>query len=455
MWTDITYAQRMRLLGGLHPNIAFQFYCSETISLEDFLRVLEPVMWDEANVFPVVKLHSFHGKSIKQAVRCGKILPNLLPGVTAAEIKGDKTKMLVHILQNAAPQDLLEDVLSIATAATRKYMDREGSVTLQEIERRMASGGLLYSKLKWNPNFWSSYCPMQTAAKGTYSNVHASIKRCHQEFQRGGAQRAFKIKFTGGAAVINGTSVILPNYLTWSGKDVMIEAQNSIGFIDAEGGAVFYGCTAAYQPLLKCWDSDALSTSEIIGKTCSSCIWCGRELTDPTSVKQHAGPVCSPRYSKVLQHIGPITGTTLVVPTSTTRPVTLSSGEILNIPERVVEASPFLQGLFDTESSEIDAAKFLGVTSEALTLLDEILGDESWLPDSIENLELVLPVADKLGLSVTTRLEKLYTQMCPRNLRHWAGWEDVTTRATTRRGEMKRNGTVTHIEVTSKKRKFY
>ena len=427
MWTAITHAQRTRLVALMPPHVALQFYLADSIALEDLVRIVEPMIVDA-----IVKLHCAHGKSVKQAV--------------------GKKKTLVDLLTAAQPQDLVVDLGSIVNAANAMYVSVACADTLREVKHRMERGGMLISTIKCKDTrlFWDSFCPKQSARKGSYTSMYASIKMCNEEFMKGGARRAFKIKFTAGSVKIGDNVVDLPNYLTWTGRDVAIESRRGIVFIDASGSAVFYGYVAAQmRPFMDCWNSDALGASEIIGKACSSCIWCGRELTDPTSVKKHAGPVCAPRYSKVLRHVqGPITGTTIHVPqTSPTKQVTLSTGVILNIPERLFASSPFLQGLVDTDAGDIDAATFLGVSSEALALLDEILADDEWLPDGFEELELALPIADKLGMdALTRRLETMYAKMCP-SITHWSEWKDIKKRAEAKKVEMKAHGEVTPMVV--------
>lgn len=416
----------MQLLAKLHPEIAFTLYLAENITAKDLVSILEPLLANE-----MVKLHSAGGKSVKQA---------------------GKKKTLLDVLSNALPQDRLADLQALTNAASVVFQRRLKEDMLTKVQESL---GMPASQRKNLQSRWDSYFPMMYARQGRYSSMYDSITKCEAQFRLGGGRQNFRIRFNVRRTEIDGKSIRLPTNLVWTDHGVLLENHRGIVIIDSRGGAVMFG-NGGMEPFMDCWNKDALNTTDIIGRACSSCIWCGRTLTDPTSVNAHAGPTCSTRYRPVMRHAGgPFTGTSVdVPPPSTLTPLTMPSGLVLSIPQRVIDNSPFLQGLLDldTENSTVDATKLLEVSQEALALLDEILGDTTWVPESLESLEVALPVADKLGLvELTTRLEQWYTTMCT-SLDHWPGWVEIVKQAAAKERALAANGEVTPFTVSKRKR---
>ena len=434
MWTDIAHTSIGKaLVSKIHPKYAFDFYLAEFLTLKELIDIVEP----QLHVNAVVKLHCAQGKSIKQA-------------------KG-KNKSLLDVLTSASPQDLLVDLLEICKAVSSSYATNTGYDSYMKVRKR--SGYEIKSKdTSFMPNGnYLTYHLKSFNRAGTFSSLFESIKRCDQEFAASGARTRFKIRFTSNHICVDGVEIRLPDMMVWTGKEVALNLWGLWAFVDRYGRATYYGKETedALKPFMECWNNDALNACEIIGKACSSCILCGRELTDPNSVSTHVGPVCRKRYGTALKFksYGPITGTTLTIPPSETRPIVLPSGLTFNVPQRVVDQSAFLQGLFDLDDpSSIDATKFLGVSPEALTLLDEILGDAQWVPESITSLEMALPVADKLGLDeLTKRLEGMYVDIF-HSFEHWTEWEEVQRRVTAKKETMKNSGPLTQPKVNKRKR---
>lgn len=435
MWTQIANTGLGKtLVSKLSPKVAFNFYLAEFLTLKELIDIFEPHLRMDA----VIKLHCAQGKSIKQA-------------------KG-KNKTLLDVLGSASPQDLLADLTEICKVVSSSYAINNGYASYMKVRKR--SGYDIKSKTTTSRPYGNvlAYHPKIFNRAGTFSSLFESIKRCNEEFALSGAQTKFKIRFTSNNICVNDVEIWLPDIMVWTGKEVALNRGTMWAFVDSYGRATYYGTDTedSLKPFMECWNADALNACEIIGKACSSCILCGRELTDPNSVSTHVGPVCRKRYGTALKFksgSGPITGTTLTIPPSETKPIVLPSGLVFNLPQRVIDQSPFLQGLFDLDDpSSIDATKFLGVSSEALTLLDEILGDAQWVPESIQSLEIALPVADKLGLDeLTKRLEDMYVEIF-HSLKHWTEWKEVKQRIAAKKETMKNSGTVSDFKVSKRKR---
>lgn len=388
MWTDVaTTPLGTRLLVNMHPKHTLDLYLADLITLQDALEVFETWFGFDK----VIKLHCAGGKSIKQVVT--------------------KTKTLNQVLEAALPQDLLADMTEMCRVASETYVSRKGYVLWTDVCKRSNREVSVHIRDRYK-----AYYPQTFASSGTFLSLFESVKLCNQEFQASGAETLFKIKFIVNAVTIQGVDVMLPQLMSWTGSEVVVQKGSSCAFVDSRGRATYFGKNALeFKPFMESWNRNAFHACDIIGKACSSCILCGRELTDPNSVKVHMGPICSARYSTALTFTpGPITGVSLVIPPSPTTPVTLPSGLVLSIPQRVIDASPFLQGLLECQDAEsVDMTALLGVSQEALKLLDTILGDPEWVPESVQCLEMVLPVADTLGLdSASKRLEKFYLQVC-------------------------------------------
>lgn len=358
---------------------------------------------------PKTKLHSLSGKTLKQ---------------------GGRGKTLAQVLATAARVDVAADLAAVANDALQRFNDAAITKAVVKMNGKLADDVRGSISAKWFIE-WKQMFPLISVRPGTYSRFAESMERCDQQFLESQPssdyRRHLKLKFDihGSSHVtINDKKIYLPSgtqiLASGSGDSfkVWVYCLHTYNFpkapfyripagvcINADGSAVFAGTESTkLKDFLACWNDDAVNTAEIIGKACSRCFWCGRELTNSESVKRHAGPVCQPRYNGVLRMLASSRPKVVTVVDVQPRPsvvITLpnpAQGQKtdFNVPKLVAEASGFLQAFCNDDICVEDE-------DEVLRLLQQV---HAITPQTLEDLDSLLASPGSQGTLSTTRLGK-------------------------------------------------
>lgn len=250
---------------------------------------------------------------------------------------------------------------------------------------------------------------------GSFSRFYDSFAACAGEyFQRVNAvffrSDEFRIYFNKkgrvNSVLLNGKMVEIPYGMTLTVCIMRDETYHMTLMIDnfprvsvfPDGRALFFGQSSLrVLDFMQCWDADAFTAAEIIGVACDNCIWCGRELTDSTSVANSAGPVCR-KYNDTLKLVmagtvnrsGPILNATLIP--QARRTIQLPTGEEAELSEALMKASPVLSVFMEEEGFDAADQKALvlqsmsGIKASALADLTRVI-ETGWFPVDQDRLQ--------------------------------------------------------------------
>ena len=158
-----------------------------------------------------------------------------------------------------------------------------------------------------------------------------------------------------------------------------LSSETAVAFIWPDGSASFTPTGSCLQPLLDCWNDDALTTADRIGQARSRCFWCNRPLTQETSHAKGSGKTCRDRYGEgmaacVARAAGAVRSLDIApppAPARTVRAELLGGGE-MEVPARVVLASPVLREAEASTGSQ-PRTRHIPCTPGTLKSLDEHL----------------------------------------------------------------------------------
>jgi len=400
------------LLSSCHPKCVRTLYDAGAVSLPDLLRIIQEHE-HAGNGFRPFRLRSAGGTFYK-VVKNGK-------------------RPLADLLAGASVGDREADIEELVSAASKVY-EKHFVAGLGE-KMRSQDDVKHFLKKKTNCRF-TQFAPLAHRPAGTYKRFFDCFEACDRA---AGGVRGLRMRFNRlGAfrsAVINGREVHIPRNTQLVVRETPVPKDNGemekklavvmyapldkvffpLVTVLSDGQAYFINAGLELEALVQCWEEDSVTASEVIGVACRHCLFCDRELVDPTSVARGIGPVCAKNFRSALKLItephtsGPVMGAHVQPQPQKAVNIALANGTsvALSIPPRLLKESAVLEGLLDCDGDLPDAAilnGLLGIDAATLDVLDRMLETPGWFPEAQDDIVSALAAADALGLAAPQRL---------------------------------------------------
>jgi hypothetical protein len=465
----------MRVVRHMHPDVACHLHAAGVLSLDDARLALGCAASREkppevrVTSTGVQSYDSFVAVGQRIAIAGGAAVRAPTTGLISNKRKADGAQWM--IVPFSCPR---ASAVSLADAAqAKRTWLRKGMVRLtrdafrSRVDVQSNRFSTAHSNMREKPPAISAdpavFPRVIDLPPGALDRFYASIATCAQAVwtamedkrvaegiaKASYEQKDFWLHFNHGAesVVVNGREVRLPDnlkirvpYVTHSTNDrpdvfftraiPLTEAekacswkrprsQQPLGAVFGDGAAVFvHDAWLDLRDFIASWEADAVETANAIGRLCTSCLMCGRMLSQRSSVQRGVGPECAKEWrfiagplfdarADAVVQLAPIqpVGPSVAVPTST--------GGSAQVPRALIEHSPVLRAAADLDD-DLATLVFPAhlVTDQALLDLDRMARDTgghadrardaAWFPHDPRALEAAMLAADFLGLPDAT-----------------------------------------------------